>query len=152
MEWRMDRALFARMALLGQFWKIDMKTVFTFLLGPLPWSLADPYGLPRKTNKSKISQQLKRRIEMTERYPENATTIFDGMAVLRKFKPPVGATFHVVADRLFETVTSNCSKRIDVVFDVYHEQSIAGFQCHAIQNKNQNHSIDKVQILRKERR
>ena len=29
---------------------------------------------------------------------------------------------------------------------------IAGFQCHAIQNKNQNHSIDKVQILRKERR
>ena len=31
-------------------------------------------------------------------------------------------------------------------------QGIAGFQCHAIQNKNQNHSIDKVQILRKERR
>ena len=30
--------------------------------------------------------------------------------------------------------------------------TIAGFQCHAIQNKNQNHSIDKVQILRKERR
>ena len=29
---------------------------------------------------------------------------------------------------------------------------IAGFQCHAIENKNQNHSIDKVQILRKERR
>ena len=29
---------------------------------------------------------------------------------------------------------------------------IAGFHCHAIQNKNQNHSIDKVQILRKERR
>ena len=29
---------------------------------------------------------------------------------------------------------------------------IAGFQCHAIQNKNQNHSIDEVQILRKERR
>ena len=29
---------------------------------------------------------------------------------------------------------------------------IAGFQCHAVQNKNQTHSIDKVQILRKERR
>ena len=29
---------------------------------------------------------------------------------------------------------------------------IAGFQCHAIQNKNQNYSIDKVQILRKETR
>ena len=121
---QIDRALFARMALLGQFRKIDMKTVFTFPLGPLPWSLADPCGLPPKTNKSKISQQLERRIEVTERYPENATTIFDGMAVLQKFKPPVGATFHVVAARLFDTVTSNCSKRIDVVFDVYHEQSI----------------------------
>ena len=31
-------------------------------------------------------------------------------------------------------------------------KDIAGFQCHVIQNKNQNHSIDKVQILRKERR
>ena len=30
--------------------------------------------------------------------------------------------------------------------------SIAGFQCHAIENKNQNCSIDEVQNLRKERR
>ena len=30
--------------------------------------------------------------------------------------------------------------------------SIAGFQCHAIQNKNQNCSTDEVQNLRKERR
>ena len=35
----------------------------------------------------------------------------------------------------------------------FHNMSyIAGFQCHAIQNKNQNHSIDQVQIPRKERR
>ena len=33
-----------------------------------------------------------------------------------------------------------------------YERSITGFQCHAIQNKNKNHSIDKVQIPRKERR
>ena len=106
----MDPVLFARMAMLWQFPKIDMKTVFTCLLGPLPWSLADPYGLPRKTNKSKISQQFERRIEVavTEGYPENVTSIFDGMAVLQKFKPPVEANFHVVAERLFDTVTSNC--------------------------------------------
>ena len=57
---RMDRDLFGKMALLGQFRKMDLKTVFTFPLGPLPWSLADPYGLPQKTNKAKISQQLER--------------------------------------------------------------------------------------------
>ena len=47
---QMDRALFAPMALLGQFPKIEMKTSFG--------SLADPSGLPRMTNQSKISQQL----------------------------------------------------------------------------------------------
>ena len=37
---RMDRDVFARMVLLGQFRQIDMKIVFTYPLGPLPWSLA----------------------------------------------------------------------------------------------------------------
>ena len=43
---RIDRDVFARMALLGEFRQIDMKVVFTYPLAPLPWSLADPYGLP----------------------------------------------------------------------------------------------------------
>lgn len=45
---RMDRNVFARMALLGQFRQISMQVVFTY---PLPWSFADPYGLPRRTSK-----------------------------------------------------------------------------------------------------
>ena len=121
---RMDRALFGRMALLGQFRKIDMKTVFTFPLGPLPWSLADPYGLPRKTNKAKLSQQLERNTDVAEKFSDNATSIFDGMAVLQKFKPPAGATFPLVADKVFEVVISNSSKRVDVVFNVYPDQAI----------------------------
>lgn len=121
---RMDRDVFARMALLGQFRQIDMKIVFTYPLGPLPWSLADPYGLPRKTSKAKLSQQLERRITVTEKYPENATSIFDGMAVLQKLKIPSGATFQVVAERVFESVTSTGSRRVDIVFDVYREVSI----------------------------
>ena len=41
---RMDRDVFARMALLGQFRHIDRKVVFTYPLGPLPWSLAGFHG------------------------------------------------------------------------------------------------------------
>ena len=41
---------------------------------------------------------------------------------------------------------------LGVIGAVWEGAIIAGFQCHAIQNKNQNHSIDKVQILRKKRR
>ena len=108
----------------GCFRQIDMKIVFTYPLGPLPWSLADPYGLPGKTIKAKLSQQLEQRIPVTEKYPENATSIFDGMAVLQKSKIPSGATFHVVAERVFELVMSTGSRRVDVVFDVYCEVSI----------------------------
>ena len=98
--------------------------IFTYPLGPLPWSLADPYGSPRKTNKATLAQQLEKNTKITERYPENATSIYDGMALLQKFKPPPGATFQVVTEKVFEMVTSTSSKRIDVVFDTYKQISI----------------------------
>ena len=120
----MDHDVFARMALLRQFLQIDIKVVFTCPLGPLPWSLVDPYGLPRKTSKAELSHRLERRITVTKKYPENATSIFDGMAVLQKLKISSGATFLVVAERVFEVVTNTGSRRIDIVFDVYREVSI----------------------------
>lgn len=98
---RMERDVFARMALLGQFRQIDMKFVFTYPLGSLHWSLADPYGFPQKTSKAKLSQQLERRIRVTEKYLENSTSIFDGMAVLQKLKIPSGATFLVVSESVW---------------------------------------------------
>ena len=42
----------------------------------------------------------------------------DGMAVLQRLKIPSGATFHVVAERVFEVVTSTGSRHVNVVFDV----------------------------------
>ena len=118
----MDRTLFARMAFLGQFRQIDLKKVFTFPLGPLPWSLADAHGFPRKTNKAKLAEQLERGVAPEVSFPENSTSIFDGMAILQKFIPPPGATFSVVAENIF---TSNvCNIRVDVVFDVYLDTSI----------------------------
>ena len=55
---------------------------------------------------------------------ESATSIFDGMVVLEKLKIPFAATFLVVAERVFEVVTSTGSKCVDVVLDVYREVSI----------------------------
>ena len=72
-----------------------------------------------QTSKAKLSQQLERRITVIEKYPENATSIFDGMAVLQRLKIPSGATFHVVVERVFEEVTSTGSRYVNVVFDVY---------------------------------
>ncbi len=93
-------------------------------LGPLRWSLADPYGLLQKKTKAKLVQQLERYVTVTKDYPEKATSIFDGMAILQKLKIPSGATFHVVAERVFELVSSNDCSHVDIVFDVYREVSI----------------------------
>ena len=51
---QMDRTLFARMTLLAPFRNIDLTLVFIYPLGPLPWSIADAFGLPRKTNKAQL--------------------------------------------------------------------------------------------------
>ena len=101
----------------------------TYTLGPRPWSLAGPHGRLRKTSKAKPSQQLEQRVTVTEKYPKNATSILHGMAVLQNLKTPSGATFLVVAERVFELVTSTGvtsigSRHVDVVFNVYREVSI----------------------------
>ena len=82
------------------------------------------YGLPRKTNKAKLMQLLEKGTAVVERYPKNACSIYDGMALLQRFQPPAGATFVVLTDKIFDAVTSNPSRRIDVVFDVYFDVSI----------------------------
>ena len=120
---KMDRNLFARMALIGQFQKIDLKEVFEYPIGPLPWSLANAYGLLRKTNKAKVMQLLEKGTAAVKRYPENACSIYDGMALLQRFQPLAGATFVVLADKIFNAVTSNPRRRADVVFDVYFDVS-----------------------------
>ena len=120
----MDRTLFARMALLGQFRKIDLKTVFMHPLSPIPWSLADAYGLLRKTDKAQLFKKLDKNVPVSERYPTNVSNIYDGMAILQKLKLPAGATFRLVAVKVFSAVTSNTSRRIDIVFDTYSDISI----------------------------
>ena len=120
----MDRTLFGGMALLGQFRKIDLKDVFRYPLGPLPWSLSDAYGLMRKTNKTQLLRLLEKNVDPLESYPPNSTTIYDGMALLQKFSPPSGSTFKILAEKIFEVVLSTNSRRIDVVFDCYWDISI----------------------------
>ena len=121
---KMDRTLFARMALSGQFRKIDLKTVFMYPLGPLPWSLADAYGLLRKTNKAQLFKKLEKNVPALERHPTNVSNVYDTMAILQKLKLPAGATFRLMAEKVFSAVTNNTSRRIDVVFDIYPDISI----------------------------
>ena len=120
-----DRTLFGRMAIIGQSRNIDLKAVFSYPLGPFPWSLADGFSMMRKTNKATIVKAFEKGAIFLESPPIQSATVIDGMALVQKLKV-VQMTFGQVADAVFQSVLScgNRSKRIDVVFDVYLDNSI----------------------------
>ena len=121
-----DRELFGRMAVIGQSRDIDLKEVFSFPLGPIPWSLGDEFGMLRKTNKAVIATALEKNIEYVESVPQNSATLLDCMAVVQKLKIDQSNTFGDIAQKFSGSIlqTGFTSKRIDVVFDVYIENSI----------------------------
>ena len=120
-----DRTLFGRMAIIGQSRNIDLKAVFSYPLGPFPWSLADGFGMIRKTNKATIVKAFEKGTIFLESPPIQSATVIDGMALVQKLKV-VQMTFGQVADAVFQSILScgNRSKRIGVVFDVYLDNSI----------------------------
>ena len=120
----MDRTLFARMALLGQFRKIDFKIAFMYPLGLLLWSLADAYSLLRKTNKAQLFKELEKNVPVLERHLTNVSNIYDGIANPQKLKLSAGATIRLMAEKVFSAVTNNTSRRIDIVFGTYPDVSI----------------------------
>ena len=76
-------------------------------LGLLPWSLADAYGLLRKTNKGQLFKELEKNVPVLERHLTNVSNIYDGMANLQKLKLPAGVTFRLMAEEVFLAVTNN---------------------------------------------
>ena len=77
-----DRNLFAKMTLIAQTKKLDMKEVLTYRLGPIPWALSNPNGTLRKTNEAQLSKHLKRDITPSDTIPSNSACIIDGMAMV----------------------------------------------------------------------
>ena len=63
---------------------------------------------------------------MLSQYPQNSATLLDGMAVVQKLKTDQSNTFGDIAQNVSESILQAgfTSKRIDVVFDVYIENSI----------------------------
>ena len=120
-----DRTLFTRMIILGQSQKIDVRDLLSHSLGPLPWALATPAGLPRKTNKAALAAQLQKNEHLVQRIPDNAATIIDAMGLVQEINVASSQTsFGRVASTFF-TMALNAGgpqiTRIDIVFDTYRE-------------------------------
>ena len=128
-ELKADKNLFSMMTLVAQSRELDMKEVFSYPLGPVPWSLSTSEGSMRKTNKAALSQALEKLAPAEDSLIANIVTIIDGMSIVQKIK---GAhkTFGELAGTIFRKVLaeSGSSKRLDVIFDVYRKLSIKNIE------------------------
>ncbi|XP_078679472.1 uncharacterized protein LOC144915103 [Branchiostoma floridae x Branchiostoma belcheri] len=120
-----DRALFGQMIVIAESRKLQMRDVLCHPLGPLPWSLATADGSLRKTTKSTLAKELQKNVPAAEEIPQTSACIIDGMAIVQRLKAD-HKRFSEVAEYLFDMVVHEgwFSHRIDVVFDVYREDSI----------------------------
>ena len=90
-------------------------------LGPLLWALANCDGSLRKTNKAVLARELEKLASPAEKIPEPSATIIDGMSIVQQVKGNNKLVNLVLPLVLHEGAQSQC---IDVIFDVYLEQSI----------------------------
>ena len=113
-----SKELFAKISLVAHIRSLDMRSIFKFPLGPLPWALAEPMGTLKKTSKATFLHKLEGPVEPLERVSGDYAMVFDGMVTNK--------TFGQLSTDLLEKILTTGSKvaRIDVVFDVYCDLSI----------------------------
>ena len=120
---RADRETFARLLLIQQKRKVNLKEVLTYELGPLPLSISNYDGTLRKTQKSKLFQHLKSSIVTCVTIPENCPQIFDGMVLLQKL-PKILKTFGDISDYILKKFLHGSTRVAFFVTDYYLEDPI----------------------------
>ena len=124
-----DKELLGRMANISKDRVVDPKEIFSYPLGPIPWSLAGPLGEMRKTNKASLLKEVTKVVIEEDALPrDNFVVVIDAMAVVQKAKP--ADTFGSLAKQLFDNAmtVSRSALRVDIVFDVYQNISIKNLE------------------------
>lgn len=113
------------MVLIAQSRNLNMKEVLAYSLGPLPWELASYDGSMRKTNKAALARELLKQAKVVEAIAPDSAVVLDGMGLVQKISGCL-STFSTVTKSVFAMALNEgrASSRIDVVFDVYKEDSI----------------------------
>lgn len=124
-ELKADTALFGHMLLVAQSRNLHMKTVLSHTLGPIPFSIGKPDGELASTNKAEIAKPIESLAPSQTPLLENSATIIDGMPLVYRVSGK-NLTFGQISKSIFQLALreGKHSKRIDVVFDVYKEDSI----------------------------
>ena len=83
--------------------EIDLKEVFCYPLGPMPWSLASITGGTVKTNKTTLMHELERGITFVDTIPKPFASAIDGMALVHQTNY-IGLTYNEFADNILTLI------------------------------------------------
>ena len=101
---RADRGFYSSLLVIAQSRSMDLRQVFQYFLGPVPWALATPDGQLAKTAKSKLLDALEKDITPVESAPPGAAWVVDAMAVLQSINS-APRTFAELAELVFSITT-----------------------------------------------
>ena len=119
-EMKVDRNLFAKMAIIAQSRKLPMRDVMSLEFGPHPYSLATNDSMPRKTNKATVATHLEPMGGSTLVEPKAASAcLIDIMSFIQKLSANF-KTFSEIAKDLFQKISNEGKlfQRIDALFDL----------------------------------
>ena len=125
MPFTSTRYLFNKIAIISQKRSVDLKTFFNQPLEALPLSLLEADCTLKKTPKSTLLHKLKQDVEPVSDLLIGCAILMDGMALFRQIKT-TKMTYSKFATVLLKKVLSigRDSNRIDVLFDVYLDNSV----------------------------
>ena len=72
-----DRSFFCKLVVIARTRNLDLYDVYSYELGPIPWSIATPHGTLYKTTKAQLLEELEKDVPTT-RAPDGSVFIIDG--------------------------------------------------------------------------
>ena len=120
-----SKNLFAKIALDAQIRSLNLRLVFKFPIGPLPWSLSEPIRTLKKTPKAALLHKLEGKVKPIENEGGEYAMIIDGMVYVQQAQVSSKTFGQLAMDLLNRILLSGMrAARTDVVLDQYRNLSI----------------------------
>ena len=62
-----EKNIFRRINIMSQRRNIEMKEIFCYLLGPIPWALGNSMGISKKINKTILMHEVEKNAESSDK-------------------------------------------------------------------------------------
>ena len=97
----MQSKIFGKITLISQSRVLDLKEIFKYSLGSIPYVLANHMEGMVKTKKSDLLKEIEKGTVLVGQMPKSSCSIIDGMALARKVKCSDLTFFHI-AEEIFK--------------------------------------------------